>query len=83
MSCAKKAEPNRALPFFTLYRGTYRCAGWCVHIRGLSLHYEQNTNSDCEDGHEHTESGKTESQHLNQPIDDEPDTQQEDAEIFR
>ena len=50
---------------------------------GLSLHYEQNTYNDCEDGHEYTESGKTETQQLYQPLYDEPDTQQEYAEIFR
>ena len=43
---------------------------------GLSLQYEQNTYNDGEDAHEYIESGKTESQHLYQPIDDEPDTQQ-------
>jgi len=50
---------------------------------GLSLHYEQNTYNDCEDGHEDTESGKTDTQKLHQPVDDEPDTQQEYAEILR
>ena len=49
----------------------------------LSLNYEQNTYDDGEDAHEHIESGKTESQHLYQPIYDEPDTQQQYAEIFR
>ncbi len=54
-----------------------------MHICGLSLHDEQNADDDGEDGHDHTESGKTESQHLYQAIDDEPDTQQQYAEIFR
>jgi len=50
---------------------------------GLSLKYEQNTYNDCEDGHEYTESGKTETQQLYQALYDEPNTQQEYAEILR
>jgi hypothetical protein len=50
---------------------------------GLSLQYDQNTYSDCEDGHERTESRKTEIQQLHQPLYDEPDTQQEHAKILR
>ena len=42
----------------------------------LSLHDKQNADDDGEDGHDHAESGKTESQHLYQPVDDEPDSQQ-------
>ena len=54
-----------------------------AYPHGLSLHDEQNADDDGEDAHDYIESGKTESQHLYQPIDDEPDTQQQYAEIFR
>ena len=49
---------------------------------GLSPHYDQSARSDCEDGHQRTESRKTETQQRYQPRQDEPDTCQEHAEIL-
>jgi hypothetical protein len=61
-----------------------RLTGWregCTSI-GLSTQQDQNTCSDCEDGHESPERRKAEIQQWYQPRQDEPDAQQEHAEIL-
>ena len=72
---------------FNVYQHRPPLSKLSVHTGGsarivLSSQADQGTCGDCEDGHERAESRKTEIQQWYHPRDNEPDTQQDHAEIL-